>query len=65
MQIKLVNWEEGNYRVTDQPKPRGEIIIGGNSVADGYILISPSERRRRDRGHYTVYVKLTGFFPGP
>ena len=36
MQIKLVNWEEGNYRVTDKPRPRGEIIIGGNSVADGY-----------------------------
>jgi hypothetical protein len=37
MQIKLINWEEGNYRVTDQPKPRGEIIIGGNSVADGLV----------------------------
>ena len=35
MQIKLVNWEEGNYRVTDKPRPRGEIIIGGNSIADG------------------------------
>ena len=35
MQIKLVNWEEGNYRVTDKPRPRGEIIIGGPSVADG------------------------------
>ena len=37
MQIKLVNWEEGNYRVTDKPRPRGEVIIGGNSVADGYV----------------------------
>ncbi|CAG0906073.1 unnamed protein product, partial [Cyprideis torosa] len=26
--IKLQNWEEGNYRVTDKPNPRGEIIIG-------------------------------------
>ena len=34
-QIMLVNWDEGNYRVTDKPRPRGEIIIGGNSVADG------------------------------
>lgn len=34
-QIKLVNWEEGNYRVTDQPNPRGEIHIGGNFITDG------------------------------
>lgn len=28
-EIKLVNWEEGNYRVTNKPYPQGEIIIGG------------------------------------
>jgi long-chain acyl-CoA synthetase len=31
----LVNWEEGNYKVTDKPRPRGEVIIGGNAVALG------------------------------
>ena len=35
MQIMLENWEEGNYRVTDKPRPRGEVIIGGGSVANG------------------------------
>jgi len=35
--IKLVNWEEGNYRVTDQPNPRGEIHVGGDNVAVGYF----------------------------
>ncbi len=35
VQLKLINWEEGNYRVTDKPCPRGEIIIGGPCVADG------------------------------
>lgn len=34
--IKLVNWEEGNYRVTDYPNPRGEIHVGGTNVAVGY-----------------------------
>jgi len=37
MEVKLVNWEEGNYRVTDTPRPRGEIVIGGDSVARGYF----------------------------
>jgi len=34
--IKLVNWEEGNYRVTDTPSPRGEVHVGGDNVAVGY-----------------------------
>merc|ERR1711862_268043 len=34
--IKLVNWEESNYKVTDKPCPRGEVYIGGNNVAAGY-----------------------------
>ena len=24
MEVKIINWEEGNYRVTDRPSPRGE-----------------------------------------
>lgn len=35
--IKLVNWEEGNYRVEDKPNPRGEIHVGGDNVAVGYF----------------------------
>jgi len=34
--IRLVDWEEGSYRVTDRPRPRGEIWIGGRNVAQGY-----------------------------
>ncbi|XP_022121866.2 long-chain-fatty-acid--CoA ligase 4 isoform X1 [Pieris rapae] len=34
--IKLVNWEEGNYRVGNKPFVQGEIVIGGDSVAEGY-----------------------------
>jgi len=34
--IRLENWEEGNYKVTDQPYPRGEILIGGGNVTAGY-----------------------------
>ncbi|CAG2102163.1 unnamed protein product, partial [Medioppia subpectinata] len=37
VQIKLVDWVEGNYRVTDTPNPRGELIIGGPTVAKGYF----------------------------
>ncbi len=31
-----MNWEEANYRYTDNP-PRGEIVIGGPNVTLGYF----------------------------
>merc|ERR1711915_56145 len=37
--IQLMNWEEGNYRVTDKPFPRGEILIGGGNVASCYYKL--------------------------
>ncbi|CAG9854670.1 unnamed protein product [Phyllotreta striolata] len=35
--VRIANWEEGNYFVTDKPNPRGEIIIGGDMVSPGYF----------------------------
>ncbi|XP_042520574.1 long chain acyl-CoA synthetase 8 [Macadamia integrifolia] len=35
--IKLVSWEEGGYRISDKPMPRGEVLIGGCSVTSGYF----------------------------
>eukprot|EP00271_Cylindrocystis_brebissonii_P003468 TRINITY_DN1444_c1_g5_i1.p1 TRINITY_DN1444_c1_g5~~TRINITY_DN1444_c1_g5_i1.p1 ORF type:complete len:739 (+),score=146.38 TRINITY_DN1444_c1_g5_i1:183-2399(+) len=35
--VKLVDWEEGGYRSTDVPMPRGEIHIGGPVVTLGYF----------------------------
>ena len=37
--MRLVNWEEGSYRITDKPYPRGEIIIGGENVSLGYFKL--------------------------
>lgn len=37
--IKLTDWEEGNYRVTDKPFPRGEIVVGGDNVSPGYYKL--------------------------
>lgn len=38
--IRLENWEEAGYRITDHPHPRGEIVIGGNIVSAGYYKLS-------------------------
>ncbi|XP_055694254.1 long-chain-fatty-acid--CoA ligase 4 isoform X2 [Lutzomyia longipalpis] len=37
--IRLINWEEGNYRVTNKPYPQGEIVIGGENVSKGYYKL--------------------------
>ena len=36
MEVRLINWEEGNYRITDKPHPRGELVLGGAPVTRGY-----------------------------
>merc|ERR1712029_503515 len=37
VETRLVDWEEGNYKVTDRPNPRGEIVLGGETIAKGYF----------------------------
>ena len=36
VEARLVDWEEGEYRVTDIPHPRGEIVLGGEPIAKVY-----------------------------
>lgn len=37
--VRLINWEEGNYRVTNKPYPQGEIVVGGGNVSKGYYKL--------------------------
>ena len=37
--IKLVSWEEGGYRVDDKCGPRGEVIVGGRHIAKEYYKL--------------------------
>ncbi|AQK57124.1 Long chain acyl-CoA synthetase 8 [Zea mays] len=35
--VKLVSWEEGGYKISDSPMPRGEVAVGGHSITKGYF----------------------------
>ena len=37
VKVKLVDWPEGGYTPADTPDPRGEIVIGGDGVTNGYF----------------------------
>ena len=39
MKIRLVNWDEGGYKITDKPNPRGELMMGGPSISKGYFKV--------------------------
>lgn len=37
--MKLKDFEEGGYRATDKPHPRGEIMIHSSGNAENYLLL--------------------------
>ena len=39
LKVKLVDWAEGNYKISDRPNPRGEIILGGDTISKGYFKL--------------------------
>lgn len=36
VKLRLVDWKEGGYTAFDVPHPRGEIVLGGDSISRGY-----------------------------
>ena len=58
-ELRLVNWEEGDYRCTDKPFPRGEIWIGGENVIQGYYNMP--EKTKED---FTVINGIQFFATG-
>ena len=54
LEVRLVNWEEGGYRISDNP-PRGELQVGGNTVARGYFKVGLTTRQGSpDNRHYRM-----------
>ncbi|CAI0383404.1 unnamed protein product, partial [Linum tenue] len=58
--IKLVSWEEGGYTIADKPMPRGEIVVGGNSVTAGYF----NNKEKTDEVYKTDESGIRWFFTG-
>lgn len=42
--VKLEPWFEGNYRPTDKPHPRGEIVVGGEMITHGYFNLEEATK---------------------
>lgn len=64
--MRLVDWEEGGYRVTDKPRSRGEIVIGGPCLAAGYFNqpAQTAEVFKEENGYRWFYTGDIGeFYP--
>lgn len=48
-----MDWPEGGYLISDSPKPRGEIVIGGPNVTLGYF-----KNDEKTREVYKVIIHL-------
>ncbi|KAK4397715.1 Long chain acyl-CoA synthetase 8 [Sesamum angolense] len=56
---ELVSWGEGGYTIQDKPMPRGEIVVGGPSLTDGYFNNNSKTREGfevDDRGMWWFYT---------
>ncbi|XP_016462181.1 long chain acyl-CoA synthetase 8-like isoform X2 [Nicotiana tabacum] len=60
--IKLISWEEGGYRIVDKPMPRGEVVVGGNSVTAGYFNNDDKTNEVDERGVRWFYTGDIGRF---
>jgi len=58
--IKLEPWLEGNYRPSDKPRPRGEIVVGGDMIAHGYFNLDEQTREAFYRDEEGVRWYRTG-----
>lgn len=54
--LQLVSWEEGGYKTSDKPMPRGEVVVGGYSITAGYFN---NEEKTKE-----AYKVISNFFCG-
>ena len=59
-QFRLENWDEGGYRTTDKPNPRGEIVVGGKTIAEGYYKM----KEATDKAFQTDENGVRWYFTG-
>ncbi|KAL1425908.1 hypothetical protein MTO96_018744 [Rhipicephalus appendiculatus] len=57
--VRLVDWPEGAYRVSDKPNPRGEVVVGGPCVTQGYL-----KRKELTREVFTYEAGVRWFYTG-
>ena len=56
LEVKLVNWEEGSYRTSDKPRPRGKSLSPKYLV---YYVTTRVDLIRTDQNEFCGLSRLT------
>lgn len=59
--LQLVSWKEGGYMTTDKPMPRGEVVVGGSCVTNGYFKNESKTDEVYQVIFIIVYVEVTAY----
>jgi len=70
--IRLVDWEEGGYRFSDKDNadigtPRGEILIGGGLITNGYLVEGDNPDQdliKKNKEEFTEHAGMRWFHTG-
>ena len=66
VRVRLCDWSEGGYSINDKPNPRGELLIGGKMISQGYYQLEEQTRDNffdEDGFHWFVSGDIGEVFP--
>lgn len=66
VRVRLADWHEGGYSILDKPNPRGELLVGGKMISQGYYQLEEQTRENffdEDGFHFFVTGDIGEMFP--
>lgn len=66
VRLRLIDWIDGDYSLNDKPNPRGELILGGKMISNGYLNRNDLNREtffNHNQLHWFITGDIAEVFP--